>query len=260
MTIEDPIEFLHGHKSCHRQPARGRRGHPLVRQRAQARAAPGPRHHPGRRDARPGDHLGGPHRGGDRSPGVRDPAHPGRRADHRPRDRRLPAHQQQQVRDAARRHASGRRLPDAAARARTAGAAWPRPRCWWRPRPSATSSARARPTRSTPRCRPGATHGMHTLDQHLAELVRIKRITLRDRPGEVPPRRGLQPPRRPEAEGERTAMSHRRPRRSSTRSGTAPGKMVSGRARGRLAEAAGRQQAASPWATPRSPSPRPTPG
>ena len=30
------------------QPARGRRGHALLRQRAQARAAPGPRHHPGR--------------------------------------------------------------------------------------------------------------------------------------------------------------------------------------------------------------------
>ena len=56
MTIEDPIEFLHQHKRC------------LVNQRevgadtadfadgAQARAAPGPRHHPGRRAARPGDH------------------------------------------------------------------------------------------------------------------------------------------------------------------------------------------------------------
>ena len=33
------------------QPARGGGGHLVLRQRAQARAAPGPRHHPGRRDA-----------------------------------------------------------------------------------------------------------------------------------------------------------------------------------------------------------------
>ena len=26
LTIEDPIEFLHGHKKSHRQPARGRLG------------------------------------------------------------------------------------------------------------------------------------------------------------------------------------------------------------------------------------------
>ena len=46
----------------------------------------------------------------------------------------------------------------------------------------------------------GAQHGMHTLDQHLAELVRTGQITLRARPGEVPPRRGLQPPARRGAE------------------------------------------------------------
>ena len=33
MTVEDPIEFLHNHKTRGRQPARGRRGHPLVRRR-----------------------------------------------------------------------------------------------------------------------------------------------------------------------------------------------------------------------------------
>ena len=38
-------------------------------------------------------------------------------------------------------------------------------------RRSATSSARARPTRSTRRMQAGAQHGMHTMDQHLAELV-----------------------------------------------------------------------------------------
>ena len=44
-------------------------------------------------------------------------------------------------------------------------------------RRSATSSARARPTRSTRRMQAGAKHGMHTMDQHLAELVRKGRIT-----------------------------------------------------------------------------------
>ena len=48
MTVEDPIEFLHRHQSLPGQPARGRGGHALLRERAQARAAPGPRHHPRR--------------------------------------------------------------------------------------------------------------------------------------------------------------------------------------------------------------------
>ena len=60
MTIEDPIEFLHGHKKC------------LVNQRelgsdaqsfgggAEGGAAPGPRRDPRRRDARPRDDLAPP--------------------------------------------------------------------------------------------------------------------------------------------------------------------------------------------------------
>ncbi len=48
MTVEDPIEFLHEHKKLPGQPARGGGGHPLVQERAQARAASGPGHHPGR--------------------------------------------------------------------------------------------------------------------------------------------------------------------------------------------------------------------
>ena len=48
MTVEDPIEFLHTAQAVGRQPARGRGGHALVRQRAEARAAPGPRRHPRR--------------------------------------------------------------------------------------------------------------------------------------------------------------------------------------------------------------------
>ena len=63
MTIEDPIEFLHGHKKC------------LVNQRelgsdaqsfsrcAEGRPAPGPRRDPRRRDARPGHDLDGADRG-----------------------------------------------------------------------------------------------------------------------------------------------------------------------------------------------------
>jgi hypothetical protein len=72
------------------QPARGRRGHQVVRQRPQARPAPGPRHHPGRRAARPRDDLDRPDRGRDRPPGVRHPPHPGRAPDGRPGDRRVP--------------------------------------------------------------------------------------------------------------------------------------------------------------------------
>ena len=48
MTVEDPIEFLHRHKSSPGQPARGGGGHLVLPERAEARAAPGPRHHPRR--------------------------------------------------------------------------------------------------------------------------------------------------------------------------------------------------------------------
>ena len=90
MTIEDPIEFLHGHKKC------------IVNQRElgsdaqsfaagpEGRPAPGPRRDPRRRDARPGDDLHRPDRGRDRPPRLRDPAHAGRAADDRPHHRRLP--------------------------------------------------------------------------------------------------------------------------------------------------------------------------
>ncbi len=51
MTVEDPIEFLHRHKKCLiNQREVGADTHSFA-QRAQARAAPGPGHHPGRRDA-----------------------------------------------------------------------------------------------------------------------------------------------------------------------------------------------------------------
>ena len=89
----------------------------------------------------------------------------------------FPPHQQQQVRvqlagalqgvvcqtlaRTARRHGPRRRHRGAGRHARR----------------SATSSARARPTRSTRAMQAGAKHGMHTMDQHLAELVKQGRIT-----------------------------------------------------------------------------------
>ena len=91
MTIEDPIEFLHAHKQLPGQPARARLRRAELRRRAEGRAAPGPRRDPRRRDARPRDDLHRADRGRDRPPRVRHAAHPGRRADDRPRDRRVPA-------------------------------------------------------------------------------------------------------------------------------------------------------------------------
>ena len=52
-------------------------------------------------------------------------------------------------------------------------------RCSSRPRPCATSSARARRTRSPPRCRPASNVGMQTMDSALAQLVRAGKITRR---------------------------------------------------------------------------------
>ena len=48
MTVEDPIEFLHRHKSCIVNQREVGSGHPEFRQGPQARAAAGPRRHPGR--------------------------------------------------------------------------------------------------------------------------------------------------------------------------------------------------------------------
>src|SRR5690606_9704016 len=70
--------------------ARGRGGHTELLGRAQIRAAPGSGHHPGRRDAGPRDHLGGPDHRRDRPPRVRDAAHQLGRGVHQPHHRRLP--------------------------------------------------------------------------------------------------------------------------------------------------------------------------
>jgi twitching motility protein PilT len=91
LTVEDPIEFLHGHKKSLDQPARDRLGRHELRRRPEGRAAPGPRRHPRRRDARPGDDLHRADRRGDRPPRLRHAAHAERAVDDRPRHRRLPA-------------------------------------------------------------------------------------------------------------------------------------------------------------------------
>ena len=138
MTIEDPIEFLHGHKKC------------LVNQRelgsdaqsfgdgAEGRPAPGPRRDPGRRDARPRDDLDRPDRGRDRPPRVRDAAHAGHRADDRPHHRRVPRPPAGPGARAALGRAAGHHDPAAAADRRRLRAASSRPRCSCRRRRSAT--------------------------------------------------------------------------------------------------------------------------
>ena len=75
MTIEDPIEYIHHHKKCIVNQREVGADTDVVPDGAQVRAAPGPGHHPDRRDARPRDHRGGAHHRRDRSPGVRHPAH-----------------------------------------------------------------------------------------------------------------------------------------------------------------------------------------
>ena len=73
------------------QPARDRRRHRVVRARAAQRAAPGPRRHPGRRDARLRDDRDGAARRRDRPPGVLDAAHARRHRDDQPHHRGVPA-------------------------------------------------------------------------------------------------------------------------------------------------------------------------
>ena len=208
MTVEDPIEFLHRHKACIVNQREVGEDTWSLRQRPQARAAPGPRHHPRRRDARPRDDLGRPDRRRDRSPRVRHPAHAGRRAD------RSTASSTSSRRTSSSRCASSSRCRCRASSARPCAS-------------TADGHGRVVATEVlvvTPAVRnliregkthqiysvmqAGAQFGMHTLDQHLAELVRTRRITLRDRRGEVPPHRGLQPARRPGLTGYERQRRH----------------------------------------------------
>ena len=63
LTIEDPIEFLHQHKSAIVNQREIGSDAARLRPRPAGRPAPGPRRDPGRRDARPGDDLHRPDRG-----------------------------------------------------------------------------------------------------------------------------------------------------------------------------------------------------
>ena len=85
ITIEDPIEFLHQHKSCivNQREIGARRDR--LRRRAARRPPPGPRRDPPRRDARPRDDRDGADRRRDRPPRVRDAPHPERAEHDRPR-------------------------------------------------------------------------------------------------------------------------------------------------------------------------------
>ena len=121
-----------------RQPARGRRRRAGLRPRPARRPAPGPRRDPGRRDARPGDDLHRPDRGRDRPPRLRHPAHPVDLADGRPDHRRLPARAAGAGADPALDRPAGDRHPAAAADRRRRRPRRSPPRCWCRPRRSAT--------------------------------------------------------------------------------------------------------------------------
>ena len=90
----------------------------------------------------------------------------------------------------------------------------------------------------------GAKHGMHTMDQHLADLVR-RADHHGDRHREVPPRRGLQSPRRPSVE--RLGMAATQTFQYSVRDRDGQDRL--GQARGRL-PGDGRLEAQDAWATP----------
>ena len=74
-----------------REPARDRRRHAELRQRAARRAAPGSRRDPGRRDARLRDDRDRAHRGRDRPPGDEHAPHPRRDRDDQPHHLGVPA-------------------------------------------------------------------------------------------------------------------------------------------------------------------------
>ena len=89
MTLEDPVEY----PMTHDPPDLGERsGQAGLRQRHPLDDAPGPGHHPGGRDPRPGHRRDGVPRRDDRPPGVHDAAHQLRaRRDSAPARHRHPA-------------------------------------------------------------------------------------------------------------------------------------------------------------------------
>ncbi len=104
-----------------RQPARGLGRYPVVRARPAQRAAPGPRRHPRRRNARLRDHRDGAAGRRNRPPRVLDAAHPRRHRDHQPHHRGLSAAPAEADPHAAGQRAEGRHLAAPAAPGRWAG-------------------------------------------------------------------------------------------------------------------------------------------
>ena len=193
MTVEDPIEFLHRHQSCAGQPARGRRGHRTPSRNALK--------HVLRQD--PDIILVGEMRDLETISVALTAAETGHlvfatlhtQDAAQTIDRVIdvfPPHQQQQVRVQLAGALQGVVCQTLCKTADGKG------------RVVATEVLVATPAiRNLIRegkthqiysaMQAGAQHGMHTLDQHLADLVQARPDHVRDRPGEVPPRRGLQP-------------------------------------------------------------------
>ncbi len=175
MTVEDPIEFLHRHKSCivnQREVGRTPSPSPTPSSTCCART---PTSSSSARCAtsRPSRSPSPPPRP---ATCLRHAAHLERRVDHRPRHRRVPAPPADPDPHPARRGHPRRRLPDPVQARR-------------RPRPRRRHRGHGRHPRHPNLIREGKTHqigsamqagaqfGMHTLDQHLAELVRTRQIT-----------------------------------------------------------------------------------
>ena len=91
ITIEDPIEFLHRDKKGYVNQREVEVDTPSFRRRVARFSASGSRRHPGRRNARPGNHRHRAARGRNRPHGVLHLAHAGRGRNHQPYHRHLPA-------------------------------------------------------------------------------------------------------------------------------------------------------------------------
>ena len=177
---------------------------------AQARAAPGPGRHPRRRAARPRDHLGRAHRRRDRSPRLRDAAHAGRRR--RPstasstcsrrtsRGRcaaQLAATLQGVVCQTLVKHASGTGRVVATEVMVTT--------------PAIANLIREGKTyQISSAMQAGRELGMHTMDQHLADLVNAGQITYQAARREGARPRGLQAPRAPRRDAASTRAARER--------------------------------------------------
>ena len=75
ITIEDPIEYYHKHKKALVTQREVGVDVPNFAEALAPRAAPGPGHDSGRRNARPGNDRSGDHGGGNGPLGVRHAAH-----------------------------------------------------------------------------------------------------------------------------------------------------------------------------------------